>query len=251
MFFNNDEMEIDLNCDLGEGGKSDTLIMPLISSCNIACGGHYGNEKSIAETLDLAAEYKVNIGAHPSYPDKKNFGRKPIDISLKTLEESLIHQIQLLCQQAKKQKLRPKHVKPHGRLYHDLISNQEKAEMFVSLVWEINPRFILFAPPKSRLLDAAKGKLKTWVEGFADRNYGKDFELISRENSEALLTEKELVFERIFSMLKEQKIPLKNGGFLRAKFDTFCIHSDTPNCVEILRFLNQKLPEKDIQISRI
>ncbi|HLU80605.1 MAG TPA: LamB/YcsF family protein, partial [Flavobacteriaceae bacterium] len=144
MFFNNDEMEIDLNCDLGEGGKSDTLIMPLISSCNIACGGHYGNEKSIAETLDLAAEYKVNIGAHPSYPDKKNFGRKPIDISLKTLEESLIHQIQLLCQQAKKQKLRPKHVKPHGRLYHDLISNEEKAEMFVNLVWEINPRFILF-----------------------------------------------------------------------------------------------------------
>lgn len=242
-------MEIDLNCDLGEGGKHDARIMPLISSCNIACGGHYGNEKSIAETMDLAAAHHVNIGAHPSYPDKNNFGRKPIDISLKTLEESLTWQIQNLCREAKKRKLTPHHVKPHGILYHDLMSNGEKAEMFVNLVWEINPRFILFAPPKSLLLEMAKGKLKTWVEGFADRNYAENFKLISRQNKEALLTGKERIFERVLSMAKEQKIPLRRGGFLQAKFNTFCVHSDTPNCVGILQFLNQKLPEKDIQIS--
>jgi UPF0271 protein len=242
-------MKIDINCDLGEGGKEDAQIMALISSCNIACGGHFGDESTIAETVGLAVKNKVNIGAHPSYPDLENFGRKPVDIPLKNLKKSIQEQIERVHREAERHNAKLHHVKPHGMLYHDLTTDGEKAEIFVEVIREINPNLILFAPPKSILLEKAKGKLKTWVEGFADRNYGENFNLVPRQKKHALLSEKEAVFDRVFSMAKDEKIPLRNNRFLSAKLDTFCVHSDTPNCVEILKFLNQKLPEKNIQIS--
>lgn len=240
---------IDLNCDLGEGGKDDAQIMPLISSCNIACGGHFGNEITIAKSVRLAIENGVNIGAHPSYPDLKNFGRAAFEIALPELKNSLKQQIERVYEEAEKQKTKLHHVKPHGFLYNELMDNAEKAKVLIEVLLEIDPKLILFVPPKSKVGELATGKLKTYTEGFGDRNYQEDFRLVSRQKRDAVLTKKEAIFKRVLSMVKKGKIQLRNDRFLKSNFNTICLHSDTSNCVEILKYLNQKLPEKDIRIS--
>ncbi|HET8810039.1 MAG TPA: 5-oxoprolinase subunit PxpA [Flavobacteriaceae bacterium] len=241
---------IDLNCDLGEGGKHDAEIMPLISSCNIACGGHFGNEASIAICIELAMKNKVNIGAHSSYPDRKNFGRLPVEISLAELKKEITEQIERVLKIAKLKKGRLHHVKPHGKFYNDLMTDVEKAEILIDVILKIDPKLVLFVPPKSVVKKLAEGKLKTMTEGFADRKYEANFRLVSRQKKGAVLTQKEVIFEQVFSMVSKGKITLENGSVLNENFDTICVHSDTPNCVEILNYLNQKLPKKNIQISR-
>jgi len=240
---------IDLNCDMGEGNRFDELIMPLISSCNIACGGHYGTVDTMNAALDLALENKVKIGAHPSYPDKKNFGRKPFPLALSALKKELQRQILALQRILEKKGGRLHHIKPHGALYNEIVHNAEKATCVIETVVEIDKVLILFVPPKSAVKKLAKGKLETWTEGFADRNYNPDLSLVSREKPKAVLTEKEQVFNRIISIVKEQKIRVENGGFLNVDFKTICMHSDTENAAEIVRYLSRKLPEENIEIS--
>lgn len=241
-------ISIDLNCDLGEGGAHDAEIMSLISSCNIACGGHSGDEHTIAAAVKLALKNRVNIGAHPSYPDQVNFGRKTMSISASDFMKSINEQIRRVFDEAKSQNGMLHHVKPHGALYNDLMTDFEKSEMIISMVQTLNPDLILFVPPGSVIEKLAKGKLKTMVEGFADRNYEQNFKLVPRKKPNALLTEKKAVLDRVLTMIKEQKIRLGDGTFLRAKFDTICMHGDNPNCVQILHYLNHELPKSHLQI---
>jgi len=239
---------IDLNCDLAEGGKFDTELMPLISSCNIACGGHFGNEETMGAAVKLALQNGVNIGAHPSYPDKDNFGRKSLNITAEELRKSLRTQISRLKTITERVGGRLHHVKPHGALYNDLVKEEAKAKLVIELVEEIDANLILFVPPKSVIENLAKGKLKTWTEGFADRNYEADFSLVSRQKSNAVLHEKEAVFQHVFGMVEKGKIELKSGAVLDASFDTICVHSDTQNSVEILRYLRAELLASNIKI---
>lgn len=245
---------IDLNCDLGEGGGQDDELMPLISSCNIACGGHYGNEDTVAKTVSLSLKNQVNIGAHPSYPDKPNFGRNPIEITTADLRKSLSEQIQRVSDAVNAQKGRLHHIKPHGALYNDLNSDVEKSELLIDLIQAMEEKPILFVPPNSVIEKVAKGKVAIMVEGFADRNYETDlsgeagFRLVSRKKKGAVLTEKKAILERVLNMVKEEKIRTKNGVFLHAKFDTICLHSDSPNCLEVLHYLTRELPKNGIQI---
>lgn len=243
-------LSIDLNCDLGEGGGHDAEIMSLISSCNIACGGHYGNEFSIAMAVKTAVLNDVNIGAHPSYPDKDNFGRKHMDISLSELKKSIFDQIQRVFKEVKAQNGRLHHIKPHGALYNDLMTNVERSRLIISIVQAFDDELILFVPPNSVVEKLAKGKLKTMIEGFADRKYEEKFHLVSRKKKHAILLEKEAVLKQVLPMVKEEKITLENGKFLLAKFDTICVHGDHPKAVEILAFLNEELPKNNIQISK-
>ena len=240
---------IDINCDLGEGGGFDAEIMPLISSCNIACGGHFGDELTISETVGLALENKVNIGAHPSYPDKIGFGRKTFELSENALKKTISEQLERMLKVVQKQNATLRHVKPHGKLYNDLMADFQKSELIIETILEIDPELMLFVPPKSAVKKLAEGKLKTMTEGFADRKYEPNFGLVSRQKKKAVLVEKKVVFEQVFAMVSEGKIALENGVVLNGDFDTICVHSDTPNCVEVLKYLNQKLPEKNIEIS--
>lgn len=246
---------IDLNCDLGEGGGQDDELMPLISSCNIACGGHYGNEDTVAKTVNLALKNQVKIGAHPSYPDKLNFGRKSVMISASDLRNSLSEQIKRVSDAVNAQKGKLHHIKPHGALYNDLNTDVEKSELLIEIIQAMEEKPILFVPPNAVIEKLANGKIEIRVEGFADRNYEADplsgeasFRLVSRKKKGAVLTEKEAILERVLNMVKAEKIQTKNGGFLHAKFDTMCLHSDSPNCLEILHYLNRELPNNGVQI---
>src|SRR5699024_5683845 len=119
---------LNLNCDLGEGGDFDARLMPHISACNIACGGHSGTAKTVAETVKLAIEHKVKIGAHPSYPDRENFGRQPMVLPAKELKREVKRQILIVVEALKEYGQKLHHVKPHGALYNALVTDEEKAK---------------------------------------------------------------------------------------------------------------------------
>ncbi len=242
-------MKIDINCDLGEAGFYDTELMPLISSCNIACGGHSGDSNTIATAVRLAILKNVRIGAHPSYPDLVNFGRKSMEISLSDLGRTLLEQMKRVYDETKNQKLQLHHVKAHGALYNDLRTDLHKSNMFVEQILTLDDQLIVLTPPNSALQEVAKGRLKVMTEGFADRRYDKNFMLVSREIPGAVLQEKTEILNQVLSMVKEGRIYLENGTILTAKFDSICVHSDTQNSLGILQFLNRELLLNNIQIS--
>lgn len=239
---------IDLNCDLGEGGGFDHELMKYISTCNIACGGHYGDQESIKKTVDLAVSNQVKIGAHPSYPDRDNFGRSSMNISKEKLKSELKKQIVAVKDEVERQGGKLHHIKPHGALYNDLIKDKDKAQTVIDVVKEIDNSLVLFVPPKSVVKTLGNNALKIWTEGFADRNYHSDFSLVSRQKDNAVLIEKKRVFDRVFSIAAEGKIKAINGDYLEANFNTICLHSDTKNSIDILEYLVWELPKQNIEI---
>lgn len=241
---------VHINCDLGEGGEQDAQLMQMISACNIACGGHAGNLESMRETVSLAMENNVQIGAHPSYPDKENFGRKSLEMDSEKLQQSLMAQILSLKQITESEGGRLSHVKPHGALYNDAANSEKIARVVIDAVLEFDKNLPLFAPENSVISHLAEGKIEVVFEAFADRNYTEDYRLVSRQNPNALITKKQEVFRHLFSMISEGKITTKTGVKISCKAGTFCLHSDTPNAVEILVFLKHKLAENNLQILR-
>ncbi|MFD2518471.1 5-oxoprolinase subunit PxpA [Salinimicrobium flavum] len=242
--------KIHINCDLGEGGEFDRQLMPLISACNIACGGHAGTLESMHMTAVLAMEHGVQIGAHPSYPDKENFGRETLEIEPDKLQRSLVAQILSLKQITEAEGAKLVHVKPHGALYNDAQKNETIAEAIVNSILEFEEPFALYAPENSILTGIAKGRIKVVYEAFADRNYNPDGSLVERKNPHALITKKEQVLEHLLSMVSEQKITCLNGKKIDCNATTFCLHSDTPNAVEILTYLHRELPKHGIEINQ-
>ncbi|WP_373057554.1 5-oxoprolinase subunit PxpA [Zunongwangia sp. H14] len=243
--------KIHINCDLGEGAAFDAQLMPFLSACNIACGGHAGDEESIRRTIALAIANNVEVGAHPSYPDRENFGRKSLEISAEDLKASIKSQVKLLQKIAGERGVKLTHVKPHGSLYNDAAKEEKIAQLVLDSLSDIEGDFSLYAPFGSVISRLAKGKFKVVFEAFADRNYTQDLQLVSRANPEAVLHEKEAVFRHIFSMYSEGKIKAINDEEIYIKADTFCLHSDTKNSVEILKFLDLKLQENNIKIAKL
>lgn len=233
---------ININCDLGEGGNFDAELMPLINSCNIACGGHFGNAETMKTAVGQAAENKVNIGAHPAYPDKENFGRKKMQLSPENLGEELLQQISGLqkIMEGTGQKLH--HIKPHGALYNNLKTDRKEAEIVVETVKKIDRGVILFVPPQSAIEEIAQGEIPIWREGFADRNYNEDLSLVSRDSDRALITDPRKIADRIKRIQEKQEILTLNGNAIPVEFDTLCVHGDTENALnlvqEIVGYLN-------------
>ncbi|MGW1455457.1 5-oxoprolinase subunit PxpA [Salegentibacter agarivorans] len=240
--------EIHINCDLGEGGDFDADLMPHISACNIACGGHAGNLETMQQTIKIAVEHGVEIGAHPSYPDKENFGRKTMKISAEELQRSIVAQILSLKQLAEAEGVKLTHVKPHGALYNEAAKDEKIAQIIIDSLLEFDQKLALFCPLNSVISKLAKEKIPIVFEAFADRNYNPDYSLVSRSKSNALISEKEVVFKHLFSMFSEGKITCENGAKISCNASTFCLHSDTPNSFEIINFLQQKFIEHNIKI---
>ncbi|WP_405211829.1 5-oxoprolinase subunit PxpA [Dokdonia sp. Asnod2-E02] len=241
-------ISIDINSDVGEGIGNEALLMPLISSCNIACGGHAGDEKTMREVLAFAKAYNVKIGAHPSYPDKENFGRLPMDISKKTLQESLRNQITTLKNLAEESGLPLHHIKPHGALYNKAARDEETAMIVIETVHSIDKNLALYVPYGSLIARLARPRLKTIVEGFADRAYNSDYSLVSRSEYGSVLHDTKQVLTHVLSMVKDEILTTRDGKNLSFKIDTICVHGDTENALEIVRNLHTKLTKKGIQI---
>jgi UPF0271 protein len=233
---------IDFNCDLGEGLHNEHLLMPLISSCNIACGGHAGSIEIIDQVIQLAKEHKVHIGAHPSFVDRANFGRVVLEISNAELHQSLVDQMKLFKERAELQDVLVHHVKPHGALYNLIAVNREKAEVVVKAIQAVFERVKLYVPYDSEIEKVAQEyEIEIVYEAFADRNYNDDLTLVSRKESNAVLTDSDAIVEHVSRMAKQSKVKTLSGLEKNIKAQTFCIHGDNENVFDILKELNNQL----------
>ena len=232
---------LNINCDLGEGLNNEHIIMPLIDSCNIACGGHAGDNGSMIECIEISIKNNVKIGAHPSYPDKINFGRKKIDISPSELSYSIISQIESLEAIADSYGLELNHIKAHGALYNQMIIDAELSNFYLDTINDFKNKCSLYIPYKSEIEKIALKKgFSIIYEVFGDRNYNDDLSLVSRNNENALITDPESVVNHIKTIKETETVKTINGNFKKIKFDTICIHSDTNNSIEILKKINQE-----------
>lgn len=241
-------ISIDINCDVGEGIGNEALLMPFISSCNIACGAHAGNETIIDEVIALAKKHCVKIGAHPSFPDRENFGRHIVPMSDEALQESLENQIALMVHRADLQGTTVYHVKPHGALYNLIAKDAKTAQIVVNVIKNTIPDAYLYVPFTSEIEHVAlKNGLKIKYEAFADRNYNPDLSLVARTEKNALITKKEAVLEHIEQIVIKNKVNTANG-FIDIKADTICVHGDTENAVDLVAYIHHQLTQKQIQI---
>ena len=235
---------LNINCDLGEGLNNEHIIMPLIDSCNIACGGHAGDSGSMIECVEISIKNNVKIGAHPSYPDKINFGRKKIDISPSELSYSIISQIESLETIADSYGLELNHIKAHGALYNQMMIDAELSNFYLDTIKDFKNKCSLYIPYKSEIEKIASKKgFSIIYEVFGDRNYNDDLSLVSRNNEDALITDPESVVDHIKTIKETESVKTINGNYKKIKFDTICIHSDTNNSIEILKKINQEFDE--------
>jgi len=233
---------IDINCDLGEGLDNEHIIMPLISSCNISCGAHAGSIEIMDKVIQLAVKHKVKIGAHPSFPDRKNFGRKVLDISNSDLQKSLEDQLSIFKDRALLQNATIHHVKPHGALYNLIAVNREKASIVIAAIQHVFEAVKLYVPYQSRIEEIAiQSGLEIVYEAFADRMYNEDLSLVSRTFSNALIEDKLEVLKQIQKISDKQLVTTVNFHEKKIKASTFCVHGDTKNAIELLQYLHKHL----------
>ena len=231
---------ININCDLGEGLNNEHIIMPLINSCNIACGGHAGNNQSMIECVEIATRNNLQIGAHPSYPDRLNFGRKKIDISTSEFSFSIINQIKSLEQIVSSYGKQINHIKAHGALYNEMIHDLDTADFYLDTIKDYKEKYSLYVPYQSEIeILALKRGFKIIYEVFADRNYNDDLSLVSRDKELALINNPKEVIKHITSIIQSNIVKTVSGNTHKIKFDTFCVHSDTNNSIEILKEINK------------
>ncbi len=240
---------IDINCDLGEGYGKDDELMPLLSSCNIACGGHFGDIDSMITAVRLAQKHKVKIGAHPSFPDRENFGRKILTIDTEALKKSVTEQILQLNRICEKEQIQIHHVKLHGALYNLAATDKKTAELVNEALIETKLNFKVYAPYGSVLSTIIQPHFKVVNEAFIDRKYNNDLSLVPRSGSGALITDKEQVWTQFSQMIKNRSVTTVQGPVVSIEAETFCIHGDTPGATEILVYIHQKLKALKIPIS--
>lgn len=242
-------MKVDINCDLGEGIPNEHLLMPYISSCNIACGGHFGDKNTIDYTIKLAITNDVKIGAHPSFPDTINFGRKVMNISKDELCKSIQSQMDLFLDRLEKLNQTLHHIKPHGALYNLIAVDKKAAKNFVEAILKYTKNVFLYVPYNSEIEKLAfQNNINIKYEAFGDRNYRDSLKLVSRNNQNAVITNPKNVYKHIYKMISEGKVKTISGLELEIKADTFCIHGDNNNSLEILRFLSQEFSKNNIEI---
>jgi len=227
--------EIDLNADLGEGDSHDVELLAIVSSCNIACGGHAGDEASMRETVVSAILNDVAIGAHPSYPDREGFGRRSAFLEGDELRASLIAQIQKFAAIVKEQGATLVHIKPHGALYNDAVDDRELAGMVAGCAAAAAPGAAFVGLPDSEMQDAAsRHSLNFITEGFIDRAYQDDGQLVPRSEPGAVHKSLELVLPQAVSLV--------------GKVDTLCIHGDTPGAVQAAAAVRDALEKQGVEI---
>ena len=241
---------IDLNSDLGEGAGTDAELMPLISSANIACGAHAGDESTMRETVALARRYGVAIGAHPGYPDRANFGRVAMPMTDDELSDDVARQIRAL--ERVDPDLKIGHVKAHGALYNQGERDSRVAKAIVAGVVEVFPMrsdVALYAPPKSAMVDAAlDAGLRVVREGFVDRAYESDGTLRSRKLPGALHTNPQVAANQALSFVRDGGVRAHDGSFLDLVVDTLCLHGDTPGAAAIAAAVRAALDAAGVKV---
>ena len=240
---------IDINCDLGEGCGNDAELMRLISSANIACGFHAGDEETMRRTVKLAFNNGVAIGAHPSYPDRENFGRTEMSMSPTEVFEIVAEQIQTLKHICDAQGTILHHVKPHGALYNQAAKSVALSAAIANAVKQNDSDLILYALSGSYLISEAEEiGLKTASEVFADRTYQNDGTLTPRSQPDALVTEDDISVAQVLQMVEKQSVISTNGETVPLRADTICIHGDGEHAVSFASRIRAALTEQGFEI---
>lgn len=246
-----DTIYIDINCDVGEGIGNETELMPLISSCNIACGGHAGNLETMAEVARLATENEVKVGAHPSYPDKENFGRVSLNISEFNLINSIRRQIDDFESIIRKENILFNHIKAHGALYNDIARDSDLAKIFLKSIKSYKDIAMIYVPYGSAIEEEAlKRGFQVKHEAFADRNYSQNLNLVSRKLPNAVINDPEKVLKHLLQMVRERYVTTIEGLKVYTRAETYCVHGDTHSALQILNYLSLELPKANIQIKK-
>ncbi len=246
------ELSVDLNADLGEGAGHDDELLALVSSANIACGLHAGSADLMRKSMLAAKQHDVAIGAHPGFDDRKNFGRTEISLPADEVFALVVYQLGAFQAIAQSLGMKPNHVKAHGALYNMAARNEEMADAIVRAVKAVDAKLILFAPVASALSRAAESnELHVALEVFADRNYMPDGSLVPRTRPDALLHDPEEAANRVFGMLRDNKVRAVDGSEVRVEADTICVHGDTPGAVEFARELRLALHQMGIVVAPV
>jgi len=234
---------------MGEGIGNDAEIMPYLSSANISCGYHAGNIETILETVLLAKKYNVAIGAHPSFPDKENFGRTEMHLPTEKIYELVSLQVELFLEVTRVAEIKLHHVKPHGALYNIAAKESVIAKAIALAVKDADAELILYGLSGSHLIKEAKSiGLATGSEVFADRTYQDDGSLTSRKEPGALIEDPVKVVNQVLQMVKESVVTTVSGKQIPIEAETICVHGDGKHVVEFVKYINEELRKENITI---
>lgn len=243
-------VKIDLNADLGEGGSADAELMTLVSSVNIACGFHAGDAPTMLTSVRNAVKNGVAIGAHPSFPDRENFGRTAMDLPPETVYAQVLYQIGALEAIVRAENGVLRHVKPHGMLYNQAAKDPALADAIARAVRDCNPALILVGLAGSELIRAGERLgLTTRQEVFADRGYQPDGSLVPRTQPGALITDEERALAQTLEIVRSGHVTAIDGTSAAVKADTVCLHGDGEHALQFARRLRAAFAEQGICVS--
>ncbi len=242
---------IDINCDLGEGMPWDEALMPYISSANIACGAHAGNEEIIFKTVQLCTQHNVAIGAHPGFADKPGFGRNEMELKDEELYHLIRQQIETVGRICQECNTTLHHVKLHGALYNMAARNRKVSKIASQAVKKVNTRLLFYGLSNSVMLEEARNAgLYTVAEAFADRAYRADGSLLARSNPGAVISEPEKALHQVLQILEHNTVTTVENIKIPLKAETICIHGDEPHAPEIAGKITTALRTKGYRISK-
>ncbi|MEM9739780.1 MAG: 5-oxoprolinase subunit PxpA [Pseudomonadota bacterium] len=241
--------QIDLNADLGEGGRFDGALMGVITSCNIACGGHAGDVATMRAALCVAKENHVAAGAHPSFPDRETFGRAPSTLSGSALEEVLATQIQALRDEADQLGITLAHVKPHGALYHMAEGDAGVSDSILNVLQTTLPQAKLFGPPGSHLEACARARGVGFVpEGFADRAYEANGRLRARGKPGAVIQDRDAQAKQALDLAQAGCVTAYDGTTLPLTIRTICVHGDGADAFASALAVRKALEDRGLEL---
>ena len=250
-------MEININCDLGEKSKhhsnvNDPKLLEIVNSANIACGYHAGDHETMSNTILVSKENAVSIGAHPSFNDPENFGRKRLNLSKNEIEKLIIVQYEILQAIAEKHNENVTHMKPHGALNNMACEDINLATILANIIYKLNKELIYLVPTGSKMeLAAKKLNMKIACEIFADRNYEDDGNLVSRSKPNALITDPDIAKKHVLSMVSNQAINCYSGKQIPCEIDSVCIHGDNESSLNTAKAIKEELLKNKLNLKAL
>jgi UPF0271 protein len=242
-------MQIDLNADLGEGCDNDEALLALVSSANIACGWHAGDAKTMRQCVRWAIDNGVAIGAHPSFPDRENFGRSEMNLPVDEVIAGMLYQIGALAAIVKAEGGRLAHVKPHGALYNQAVKDPALADALCEAVRRFDPSLKFFGLAGSGMIEAAtRAGLQPVEEVFADRAYNADGSLVNRKLPGALIESDAQAIAQTLSLVRDHCVTAIDGSTVAVNAQSVCLHGDGAHALEFAQRIRERLASEGISV---
>tara|TARA_B110000003_G_scaffold29704_1_gene27956 strand:+ start:134 stop:937 length:804 start_codon:yes stop_codon:yes gene_type:complete len=247
-------MEININCDLGEKSKfhsteNDPKLLDIVNSANVACGYHAGDEATMEMVVKISKNNGVSIGAHPSFNDLENFGRKRMNLNSTEIKKLITEQYEILQKIAQRHNEMVTHIKPHGALNNMACEDLELAATLANTIYEIDKDIIYLVPTGSKMETTAKKlDMKIACEIFADRNYEDNGNLVSRSKPKAVITDPEIAKNHVLEMITNQSLNCLSGKKIPCKIDSICIHGDNESSLNTAKMIKKNLHKNGLNL---